>query len=310
MSKLSRAGNYLVKRFTPLLAIGYVPKGPVYSDGKPVLAEMILNELERVVQTEHLRLLAVQPTHEDPELSQLLLNREFHPGWLELSPTATILLDLAPDSEQLLGQMKRQTRQNVRRGEREGIAVREGTASDLPAFYQLHLLTSQRQGFDPYPEKYFSRMWHLFAAQNLISLILAEYQGMPVSALLIIPFGDTVIAKTLGWSGEYAKKRPNDAVFWGAIQWAKTHGYSTFDFEGINRGGAELIVTGQPLPEDLHHTPDFFKVGFGGQVTLLPKSFELIPNPLLRWPYRKIFGKTDRGLAAYGFLDRFRRRFG
>lgn len=303
-------GQLLVKRFAPLLAVGYMPKGPVCLDGDPGVGEAFLDRLERVVRTDRLRLLAVQPAHEDPELLKALLSRGFHPGWLEVSPTATILLDLAPDCERLLGQMKRQTRQNVRRAEREGITVREGTASDLPAFYQLHLLTSQRQRFDPYPEKYFSQMWHLFSAQGLIGLVLAEYQESPVSALLIVPFRDTVIAKTLGWSGEHGEKRPNDAVFWAAVQWAKAHGYHTFDFEGIDRRGAELVLAGQSLPEDLRRSPDFFKLGFGGQVALLPTPLELIPNRVFRWPYRQVFGETDHGRAANDFLARVRRRFG
>jgi lipid II:glycine glycyltransferase (peptidoglycan interpeptide bridge formation enzyme) len=303
-------GQILVRRLIPFVTIGYMPKGPVYPAGDLSLGENILDKLKRIVQTDHFQLLTVQPANDNSELPELFTGRGFRSSWLELAPTATILLDLAPDREQILAQMKRQTRQNIRRSEREGMTVREGTVADLPAFYQLHLMTSQRQKFKPYPEKYFARMWQVFSTQGLTSLILAEYQGTAVSALLLVLFGDTVIAKTLGWSGQYAERRPNDAVFWASIQWAKSHGYRCFDFEGIDRKGAELLVSGQPLPEELQHTPDFIKLGYGGKVALMPQSYYFVPSPLFRWPYHKVFGLRERSPAIKELLEDFIRRFG
>jgi len=303
-------GQILVRQITPFVTIGYMPKGPVFSSWDPTLGEILLSELKRIVQINHFFLLAVQPANEVSELKLLLINRGFRSSWLELAPTATILLDLSPELDQILALMKRQTRQNIRRSEREGMTVREGTEADLPAFYELHLVTSQRQKFKPYPRKYFAQMWRVFSTQGLISLILAEYQGAPVSALLLVSFADIVIAKILGWSGQYAEHRPNDAVFWASIQWAKSNGYHCFDFEGIDREGAELMVSGQPLHEELRHTPDFIKLGYGGKVALMPQSYYFVPSPLFRWPYNKIFGLRERRPAIYEQLDRFRRRFG
>lgn len=303
-------GQVLVKRITPFVTVGYLPKGPLLSCWDPVLGEILIAELKRIIQANHIILLAVQPPSEGPELNSVLITHGFRPSWLELAPTATILLDLMPELDQIQAQMKRQTRQNIRRSEREGMIVREGTEADLPIFYKLHLVTSLKQKFKPYPEDYFTRMWSVFSTQGLISLILAEYQGAPVSALLLVSFGNTVIAKTLGWSGQYAEHRPNDAVFWASIQWAKSHGYRCFDFEGINREGAEIIVGGQPLPEKLQHSPDFIKLGYGGKVALMPQSYYLVPSPLLRWPYHKIFGIKMPRPAIYEQLDRFRRHFG
>jgi hypothetical protein len=128
--------------------------------------------------------------------------------------------------------------------------------------------------------------------------------------LLLVPFGNTVIPKTLGWSGEHGKRRPNDAVFWAAIEWAKAHGYHTFDMEGIDRQGAELMLSGQSLPEELRQTPDFFKLGYGGSITLFPQSYYFVPGRLWRWPYHKIFGLEGRSAAIQGTLERVRRRFG
>jgi peptidoglycan pentaglycine glycine transferase (the first glycine) len=308
--RIAAGGQMLIRRLMPFVSIAYMPKGPILPKWDPSLARTIVDALKRVAQTHHFLVIALQPPNNDLEFNAFLANYGFRPSWLELVPTATILIDLTQDTEKILGQMKRQTRQNIRRSDREGITTREGTEADLPAFYQLHVTTSQRQGFTPYPEEYFARMWQVFSKQGLISLIMAEYQNAPVSALLLVSFGNMVIPKILGWSGEHGKRRPNDAVFWASIQWAQAHGYHCFDMEGINREGAELTLSGQSLPEALRHTPDFFKLGYGGSVTLLPRSYYFVPGLLWRWPYSKIFGLKGHGPAIQETFERYRRRFG
>jgi lipid II:glycine glycyltransferase (peptidoglycan interpeptide bridge formation enzyme) len=308
--RIVAGGQLLIRQLTRFVSIAYMSKGPVFSTWDPSLVRIVTEELKRVAQSNHFLVIALQPPNNDSEFRALLPDHGFRPSWLELAPTATIVHDLTQDTEQILRQMKRQTRQNIRRSEREGITTREGTEADLPTFYQLYVTTSQRQGFTPYPEEYFARMWRVFSEQGWISLVMAEYQSTPVSALLLVSFGDTVIPKILGWSGEEGKRRPNDALWWAAIQWAKTHGYHYLDMEGIDRDGAELILSGQSLPEELRRTPDFFKLGYGGCVTLMPQSYYFVPGLLWRWPYHKIFGLDGRSAAIQKNLERYRRRFG
>lgn len=308
--RIVAGGQLLIRRLLPFVSLAYMPKGPISTCWDPFLIGIVVDELRRVARSKHCIILAIQPANSDPEFEAFLTNHDFRRSWLELAPTATITHDLTQDTQEILGQMKRQTRQNIKRSEREGITTREGTEEDLPAFYQLHLATSQRQGFTPYPEEYFDRMWQIFSKQGSISLVMAEYQGAPVSALLLVSFGNTVIPKNLGWSGEHPKCRPNDAVFWAAIQWAKAHDYQTFDMEGIDREGAELMLSGQPLPEELRCTPDFFKVGYGGTLTLLPQSYYFVPNLLCRWPCNQILSLDGRSPATQEYLERYRRRIG
>lgn len=302
-------GQFLIRHLMPLISIAYMSKGPIFSKQDPALVQIIIDQLKQAARTNHFLLIVIQSATNDREFETFMMDHGFRQSWLELSPTATILQDLSQDSQEILKQMKRQTRQNIKRSAREGITTREGTEADLPTFYQLHATTSQRQGFTPYPQEYFNRMWHVFSKRGWISLIFAEYQGTPVSALLLVSFGDTVIPKILGWSGEHAKRRPNDAVFWAAMQWAKDHGYHYFDMEGVDREGAELKLAGEPLPEALRRTPDFFKYGYGGNVTLLPRSFYFVPGYLWRWPCRQIFDLEGRSQGLQEKFERYRRRF-
>ncbi len=308
--KIVGGGQLLIKRITPWVSIGFMPKGPIYLDGNPIFGKLFSDALDKIVRTNHLRFLALQPPYENSELSKIFFVAGLRPSWLELTSSSTILIDLSQDIEQILAQMKRQTRQNIRRSEREGITCREGDGSDIATFYRFHVATSKRQGFTPYTENYYQKMWQIFKTNDNIRLIISEFAGEAISALLLIAFNDTVIAKILGWSGQYPERRPNDALFWASILWAKSHGYHYFDLEGIDRRCAIKIQQGQPLDEEMKDSYTFFKLGYGGQVVVYPQAYDYIGNPFLRWTYRKIFSIPEHWTNANTALDRIRRRFG
>ena len=153
-------------------------------------------------------------------------------------------------------------------------------------------------------------MWQIFNPHKYIKLMIAEFNNQPVSALLLIAFNDTVVAKILGWSGHHSECRPNDAVFWASIIWAKSQGYHYFDLEGIDQGCAIKILQGLPIDEEIKDSYTFFKLGYGGQVVLFPQAYDYIYNPIMRWSYHKIFSKPEQWSNANASLERIRRRFG
>jgi len=308
--KITAGAQIMVRGLKPFGGIGYVPKGPVFAPGCQDQFDVVLQELIKLTRSRRLRLVAAQPPDQHPSPEDHFRSMGFSQSWVELVPTATIHLDLRPSEKEILGQMKRQTRQNIQRSERDGIRIREGGPDDIKTFYQIHLLTSQRQKFSPYPEKYFLKMWEVMAARGNLVNIIAEYEGKAVSSLLIVPFGNTVLAKVLGWSGDFPDKRPNDAVFWGAICWAKNHDYSCFDMEGIHRGCAQAVLAGASIPEEYRHSPDFFKLGFGGQVVLFPLAYDFVPNAFANRIYRTVFGSDGRRESVHAAVDRIRRRVG
>lgn len=289
-------------------AVGYVTKGPILAlSHDKNLIELILDQLRLIRSAAHLQLLVIQPSTNGECFAERLTQIGFTPSSLALAPTATIVLDLMPELEQIAGNMKRQTRQNIRRSEREEISVRDGTRDDLATFYRLHVETSRRQQFDSYPEEYLARMWDLFEPRGFIRLLVAEYRKEAVSALLLVPFGETVIAKLLGWSGEHADRRPNDGLFWAAVRWSKANGYRRFDFEGIDRTTGEAVLSGTPLPESFLHSPDFFKLGFGGKVILQPKPYVRFSSALVKWAFNKAAPELEGHSLASRYVDRFRK---
>lgn len=268
--------------------VGYVTRGPLCPSAAPGLTELVLDELLMAAGSSCVSFLVIQPPGNDELVARLLAERGFAPGWIELAPTATVLIDLTANEAEILNHMKRQTRQNIRRGEQRGIEVSEGYESDLHNFHRLYAATSERHGTRPYPLQYFVQMWPILQPSGYLKLFLATCDGEPVSALLTIPFGDTVVASKLGWSGLYGDCRPNEVLFWEVMKWARAHGYRFFDLEGIDVEGAKAIVAGKPLPEELTESSTRLKLSFGGNVVLHSGPYDRIRPKPLGWMYNAV----------------------
>jgi lipid II:glycine glycyltransferase (peptidoglycan interpeptide bridge formation enzyme) len=140
-------------------------------------------------------------------------------------------------------------RRNIRKSEREGLTIRAGRRNDLPMFFEILQRTAERQKFDNYPLEYWTHVWDEFAPGGWAQLFLTEFKGRVMSAILLIGYGDTVICKMGGWTGERTKARPNEAMHWAGIQWARSSGYRYYDLEGIPATVARAVLAGEPPPE-------------------------------------------------------------
>ncbi len=286
------AGVQLLIKSLPLIgSIAFIPKGPLFNSNDPSLRDHITAALFSLIKKHRILFVVIQPSVEDPELSHCLLQKGFQQSKKSLAPTATVILDLTIEPDQILAHMRKKTRQHIHAGQRKGLEVREGTESDLNNFFSLLDTSGKRLKFEPESEEYFRVMWRILNPHGYIKLFVAELNGEAISALLATPFNKTITLKRIGWSGDHSKLYPNELVHWEAIMWAKSHGYNYIDFEGIDRKDAERLIQGEHQQDAIKNKVTFFKIGFGGSVTLLPPVYEYIPNPALRYAYTKIFPK-------------------
>lgn len=290
----------------PLGAIGYVPRGPVLSLDRPELAQLVLKKMQAVARTQRLQLLYIQPTRPYEALSDALQTGAFQPTGVKIAPLSTLRVDLTQEDDDILAQMRGGTRTNIRRSSSKGIVVREGSASDLEIFMQLHEASSQRQGFSTASEEYFAHMWRVFAPTGRGALFISEYEGEAISAFLVIGFGQTVWAKRFGWSGKESSRKPNEVLVWTAMKWAKSQGFHWFDQDGIKWEAAEALLNNQPISEAVKNSPSNFKLGFGGQPFLFPKAHVYVYNPVYRFGYTSLFPKLARWPVTKKFISRMR----
>jgi lipid II:glycine glycyltransferase (peptidoglycan interpeptide bridge formation enzyme) len=265
-------------------SLAYVPLGPVLAGHNSHFARVVVDQILQLTKKECIRFVAAQAPH-GASVAVALHDAGFTLPSPKLAPMASVLIDLSKDSNLILSGMSATTSKHIRRSERNGLTVREGSSADLATFDSLSRATAQRRGFPIGSAHYVSNVWNAFSPTGNIKMFVSEMAGEALSALIAIAFGKTVTCWRMGWIGRQSSTYPNEAMHWAAMQWAKSHGYRRFDLGGIHLELAKLIVANKPVPADPAFNVDRFKLGFGGSVSVFPESFGYAPNHLLRWAW-------------------------
>ncbi len=125
-------------------------------------------------------------------------------------------------------------RRNIRKAEKAGVTVSEGTRDDLAAFHAVYVETAHRDRFTPRGLVYFERMWDALNAQEQrLHLYLAHHDGHVAAATIMVRVG------THAWYSYGASTtadrdvRPSNALQWRMISDAHTAGCTVYDLRGI-----------------------------------------------------------------------------
>lgn len=286
-------GFQMLSRPSRLGRIGYISKGPVLTLAEPAAVELAFDAIFSAVRREKLRALIVQVPDEPGIEAWSFVAHRFAPNHLVQVISATLLIDTAGGMEDIRRRMRRTTTKDLKRAEKRGVKIREGTEADLGTFFRLMTETCRRQNTAPSPasEAALLGVWNAFRPQDAIRLTLAELEGEPVAGILCLCFGNRVTAWKKGWSGAHGERQPNQLVMFEAIQWSHRRGYHIFDCTAMNRSTAESLLNGNELSDDQKRGRDFFLLGYGGRPVLLPESWVYFANPVLRCLYRFLGGK-------------------
>jgi lipid II:glycine glycyltransferase (peptidoglycan interpeptide bridge formation enzyme) len=266
------------KRVAPAWWVASIPRGPLLFTPGSGAASAVVRAILASARRAGVRVLVIQPPEAAPALEEATISAGFRPGAPSVAPEATLRLDLRCSDEELLSSMSKKRRQNVRRALREGWEVYQD--DDIELFHRLHVATAQRQGFVPVSRENLQAQWDLLAPHANCTMFIARYRGVAAAGQWVTRFAGTVTWKYAGWDASSpAPPHPNDAVYWAAIQWARTNGDRTCDLGGFDRRGAECLVSCQPMPDGFHESPGYYKLSFGGTAVLFPRArFLLLPK--------------------------------
>ncbi len=109
-------------------------------------------------------------------------------------PRQTLCIDLRPDTQQILAQMKPKGRYNIRLAQKHGVGiVEDNSAQGVADFLRIQRRTADRQGIAVKPPGYFRSMLKTLGteagAPAAASLYFAQYRGRRLATALVVMAG-------------------------------------------------------------------------------------------------------------------------
>ncbi len=210
--------------------------------------------------------------------SLIFQKQGFKPAAIHLvNPEISWVLDITPGQDDLLQQMKKSTRYEVRRGLKPETGFSVTVDHDLDTFWQLHEATVARQGFVPFTRQ--STEAELEAFGDDCAIITVWHEGQALASGVFL-FDDRAGYYHQGAS-VHSKLPAAHAYLWAAICEAKKRGCTEFNFWGV-------------CGEDQTKHPWFglskFKRGFGG----FERAYLHVHDCELTWK-----AKLNRGLETW-----------
>lgn len=121
-------------------------------------------------------------------------------------------------------------RRNARNAQERGVQITRGNSqADIDAFYHLHLHERHRQGLPVQPKKFFVQIRKLLFEKDLGSILFAVKDGKAIASILLLHYGQVLTYKFGASDRSSLVFRPNDLLFWTAIQWGCENHYEFFD---------------------------------------------------------------------------------
>lgn len=163
-------------------------------------------------------------------------------------------------------------RRNIRKAEKAGVVITQGTREDLAAFHPVYVETAQRDHFTPRGQAYFERMWDALNSHGEhLRLYLAHHDGHVAAATLMVVVGDHAWYSYGASTTADRDVRPSNALQWRMISDAHELGCRTYDLRGI----ADTL-------DPAHHLQGLiqFKVGTGGYAQEYAGEWDLVLRPL------------------------------
>ncbi len=298
------AGAQMLVRSMPLIplaSIAYIPRGPLGCWLDDTIKPQLLSEFHRIAKNHRAVFLKIEPSMPNgPDVNQALEQHHFQPSFYGNHSRATIILDLRQDLDDVLKQMRRKTRQYIRLATQRGVVAREGTAEDLPAFYDLMKITGKRASFSPRTYDSYKLEWQTFKENNQAILLMAYKDDRLLAGRMIFRFGTHAAEFYAGSLDEYTDLHPNYLLAWEAIKWAKAQGCHSYDLWGIPQEVGQAVYDGGDLPTSNRRDGLWgvyqFKRGLGKRVVFYAKTCDSVYSPLLYWMLHKAWPLFKRNV--------------
>lgn len=160
-------------------------------------------------------------------------------GWIDATDDSilaphTFIIDLNPDLDTLMANMRASTRQRVRKAGRNGVQVHVVTdPAEVEIFLKLYHETGERAGFLLHEDQYYRDLFDAMGPEHAPLYMATTAEGEPLSFLWL---GKSATTCWEFYSAENAlgrKSNANQAIKWQVMQDMKADGVTRYDLNGL-----------------------------------------------------------------------------
>lgn len=245
-----------------------IPCGPLTDWSSKKSVNAVFDEIKKVGKDEKCVFVRIRPQLENSEKNlKLLSDLGLKKSPMHLAAEHTVMLDLKKSEDELLADMRRQTRYEVRRAEKFGITVEKSDSEEIfKEFHKIQAATAKRQGFVPPNLKTLLAEKEAFKGSIVIYVAKTE-DKKPIAYGMVIKGGK---------EGDYYEAASTDlnrklpgayALLWQAMKDLKAEGYERFNLWGIAPPNQ---------PNHRYAGVTTFKTGFGGEVIEYVPAHDLV----------------------------------
>jgi peptidoglycan pentaglycine glycine transferase (the first glycine) len=292
--RIGSSGAQILFRALPFgYRLAYIPRGPI-GDWLPEL----LPQIDETCRRQRAFVLIVEPdSNYDAALEFALAEHGFRQSPHPIQPRRSLIVSLDGDEEQILNRMHQKTRYNIRLASRKGIVVH--VSDDVAGFTRLLKETAARDGFGAHTDRYYETAYRLFKAAGMVELLAAEYDGLPLAALMVFAHGKRAWYLYGASTDRERNRMPTYALQWEAMRWARARGCAEYDLWGVPDAESEVLEAGFETRSDGLWGVYRFKRGFGGRLTRTAGAWDRVYKPTLFQAYR-LFSRLTRGAGEEG----------
>ena len=235
-----------------------VPAGPILNWSDSSLVSYFISTLKDLAKKEIVWFVRMRP-----ELLDTLENRELFKKLgliyapMHLHAENTWVLDITPDEEVLLANMRKSTRYLIKKSLIQNLNLDiTNDVKSAEVLFKLQKETIKRHDFVGFPESLFKAEIESFTKDRSVSVFICEMGKIPLACAIIIFYGDCAYYHFSASTMKYPKIQSSYFLQWEIIKEAKKRGMKYYNFWGI-------------APEKSHNHRfagvTLFKTGFGGE---------------------------------------------
>ena len=234
-----------------------VPAGPIIDWEDRLIVKTFVDEIRKIAKEDGCVFVRVRPQLVSSDFSKKLFAKyKFVNAPTHLHAELTSQLNLNKSEDEIMSNMRKATRYEIRKGISQNIVIEKTLdLSLIKKFYDLQIETSKRQKFVSFSYKFLYEQFRVFVENGNAVLYSAKFKNKLLAQAFIIFYGAEAVYHYGATTNEGRKYPGAYLIQWEVIKEAKRRGMKRYNLWGVSPEGQK---------SHRFYGISVFKRGFGG----------------------------------------------